>query len=170
MLSIFLLQKIFGIPTIALLRIFFQFSKELREFCGIESVPDDAQFTRFKQDFVPQLEEMFHELVDLTEPICERIDKNLTSMLIYDTTGIEPYVTENNDKFLNKVIRQVKASNKGKSNDHIHNIAYSRMPKVSSLILIRVLFLQMGHNIQFDSILLTSRIISYLIDFSVKHS
>ena len=133
MLSIFLLQKIFGIPTIALLRIFLQFSKELREFCGIESVPDDAQFTRFKQDFVPQLEEMFHELVDLTEPICERIDKNLASMLIYDTTGIETYVAENNDKFLNKIIRQVKASNKDKSNDHIHNIAYSRMPKVSSV-------------------------------------
>jgi hypothetical protein len=28
-------------------------------------------------------------------------------MLIYDTTGIEAYVAENNDTFLNRIIRQV---------------------------------------------------------------
>ncbi|MPW26130.1 hypothetical protein GC105_10045 [Alkalibaculum sp. M08DMB] len=85
-----------------------------------------------KQDFVPHLEKLFHHLVDVTEPICHNIDSHLASMLIYDTTGIEAFVTENNDKFLNSIIRRVKSMNKGKSSDHINNIAYSKMPKVSS--------------------------------------
>lgn len=36
-----------------------------------------------------------------------KIDNKLASMLIYDTTGVEAFVTENNDKFLNSIIRRV---------------------------------------------------------------
>ena len=43
---------------------------------------------------------MFDNLVDVTELICQ--DKHLASMTIFDTSGIEAFVTENNPKFANR--------------------------------------------------------------------
>ena len=40
------------------------------------------------------LQSMFDHLVDLTEPICQRIDIQKASMLLFDTSGIEAWVTE----------------------------------------------------------------------------
>ena len=45
------------------------------------------------------LQSVFDKLVDITEPICQDIDKYLASMLSFDTSGIEAYVTENNPKY-----------------------------------------------------------------------
>ena len=90
-----LLQRIFSIPTDSLLIIFLKYSKELREFCGFSKVPDASKITRFKQDFILDLQYMFDNLVDVTEPICQQIDEFKASMTIYDTSGIEAYVTEN---------------------------------------------------------------------------
>ncbi|MCQ4957042.1 ISNCY family transposase, partial [Veillonella parvula] len=67
------------------------------------------KFTRFKQDFLMDLQSMFDHLVDITEPICQRIDSNLASMSIFDTSGIEAWVTENNPKYANRIIKQLKA-------------------------------------------------------------
>ena len=69
-----LLQRIFSIPTDSLLLLFLKFSQELRDFCGFTVVPDASKFTRFKQTFLPDLQNMFERLVDLTEPICQKID------------------------------------------------------------------------------------------------
>jgi transposase len=55
MLWVLLLQRIFSIPTDTLLIIFLKYSKELRDFCGFSEVPDASKFTRFKQDFLPDL-------------------------------------------------------------------------------------------------------------------
>ena len=44
---------------------------------------------------------MFHKLVDITKPICLEIDAKKADYLIFYTTGVEPYVAENNPKFLN---------------------------------------------------------------------
>ena len=55
------------------------------------------------------LQSMFDHLVDITEPICQRIDSNLASMSIFDTSGIEAWVTENNPKYANRIIKQLKA-------------------------------------------------------------
>ena len=49
--------------------------------------------------FAKNLAEMLSKLVDYTEPICQKLDKTKAQMLIYDTTGIESYVAENNPKF-----------------------------------------------------------------------
>ncbi|ANU45813.1 hypothetical protein A4V08_08330 [Lachnoclostridium sp. YL32] len=57
-----------------LLIVFLKYSQELRDFCGFDVVPDASKFTRFKQDFLFDLQSMFHHLVNLTEPICQRID------------------------------------------------------------------------------------------------
>ena len=117
MLKALLLQLIFSIPTISLLIVFLKYSKELRDFCGFDVVPDASKFTRFKQDFLPDLQSMFDHLVDLTEPICQRIDTYKASMALFDTSGIEAWVTENNPKYANRIIKQLKTFKKAKKLD-----------------------------------------------------
>ena len=58
MLKALLLQLIFSIPTTSLLIVFLKYSQELRDFCGFDVVPDASKFTRFKQDFLPDLQSM----------------------------------------------------------------------------------------------------------------
>ena len=126
-----IIQKIFSIPTDALLLTFLSYSPPLRRFCGFKKLPDPSKITRFKQDFVNDLQVVFDRLVDLTEPICQEIDPYLASMTIYDSTGIEAYVKENNPKFLNSTIRSMtafaKAKGLGKDFDP-HKAAYAKMP------------------------------------------
>lgn len=131
MLKALLLQLIFSVPTITLLIIFLRFSRELRDFCGFTSVPDASGFTRFKQDFLPDLQAVFDRLVDLMEPICQRIDTQKASMILFDTSGIEAWVTENNPKYANSIIKQLKAFKKAKNLDDSYDpykAAYSSMP------------------------------------------
>lgn len=82
MLKTLLLQRIFSIPIDMLLIIFLKYARELRDFCGFDVVSDASKFTRFKQDFLTDLQSMFDHLVDLTEPICQKIDPHLASMTI----------------------------------------------------------------------------------------
>ena len=106
------LQLIFSIPTTSLLIVFLKYSHELRDFCGFDIVPDASKFTRFKQDFLLDLKVMFDYMVELTEPICQKIDKQKASILLFDTSGIEAWVTENNPKYANRIIKQLKAFKK----------------------------------------------------------
>ena len=129
-----LLQKILSIPSDTLLIVFLKFSKELREFCGFNKVPDGSKFTRFKQDFGEHIELMFEQLVDYTEPICREIDAALAEILIYDTSGIEAYVKENNPKFINARIKQLKTYAKSMGFDESYDpykAAYGSMPSCS---------------------------------------
>ncbi len=131
MLRALLLQLIFSIPTTSLLIVFLKYSRELRDFCGFDVVPDASKFTRFKQDFLPDLQSMFSRLVELTEPICQKIDKEKASMVLFDTSGIEAWVTENNPKYANRIIRQLKAFKKSKGLDDSYDpykAAYGSMP------------------------------------------
>lgn len=131
-ISALIFQKIFNIPTDSLLIIILNLSAELRNFCGIDKVPDASKFTRFKQDFCAFLEDMFVKLVDVTEPICQEIDPKLSSMLSYDTSAIESYVTENNPKFLNSTINKLKTFYRikaiDKSTDDIYKQAFKTLP------------------------------------------
>ena len=131
MLRALLLQLIFSIPTTSLLIVFLKYSQELRDFCGFDVVPDASKFTRFKQDFLLDLQSMFDQLVDLTEPICQRIDADRAAMLLFDTSGIEAWVTENNPKYANHIIRQLKAFKKAHNLDDSYDpykAAYGSMP------------------------------------------
>ncbi len=131
MLRALLLQLIFSIPTTSLLIVFLKYSHELRDFCGFDVVPDASKFTRFKQDFLPDLQAMFDRLVDLTEPICQQVDKEKASMMLFDTSGIEAWVTENNPKYANNIIKQLKAYKKANNLDDSYDpykAAYSSMP------------------------------------------
>ena len=131
MLKALLLQLIFSIPTTSLLIVFLKYSQELRNFCGFDVVPDASKFTRFKQDFLLDLQSMFDHLVDLTEPICQRINADKAAMVLFDTSGIEAWVTENNPKYANRIIRQLKAFKKAHNLDDSYDpykAAYASMP------------------------------------------
>jgi hypothetical protein len=131
MLWALILQRIFSIPTDSLLLVFLNYSSSLRDFCGFSKVPDASKITRFKQDFLSDLQSVFENLVDLTEPICRAIDSAKADMTIFDTSGIEAWVTENNPKYANKIIKQLKAyakANHFDSNYDPYKAAYGSMP------------------------------------------
>lgn len=126
-----IIQRIFSIPTDELLLVFLAYSKPLREFCGFTKVPDASKITRFKQDFIEDLQVVFDNLVDLTEPICQAIDSEKSDMTIFDSSGIEAFVTENNPKYANRIIKQLKAYAKAKGFDESYDpykAAYGSMP------------------------------------------
>jgi hypothetical protein len=127
-LSALILQKILSIPTDALLITLLTLCTELRRFCGFDKIPDAPLFTRFKQNFLPYIEMMFHNMVDYTEPICQTIDASLADILMFDTSGIELYVTENNPKTLNSLIKKLKAFYKDKPEVDPYKMAYGLMP------------------------------------------
>lgn len=127
-LSAFILQKIFSIPTDSLLLLFLNLGKELRLFCGFTKVPDASLMSRFKHDFQPYIELMFQRMVDYTEPICQLIDSSLAQMFTFDTSGIELYVTENNPKTLNSLIKKLKTFYKDKPTVDPYKMAYGLMP------------------------------------------
>ena len=130
-----IIQRIFSIPTDQLLLTFLAYSKPLREFCGFSKVPDASKITRFKQDFIDDLQLVFDNLVDLTEPICQAIDSAKADMTIFDSSGIEAFVTENNPKYANRIIRQLKAYAKTQGFDKSYDpykAAYGSMPTHAS--------------------------------------
>ena len=131
MLWALIIQRIFSIPTDTLLLAFLNYSKPLREFCGFDKVPDASKITRFKQDFLSDLQLVFDKLVDITEPICQSIDSSKADMTIFDSSGIEAYVTENNPKYSNRIIKQLKAYAKAMNFDENYDpykAAYGSMP------------------------------------------
>ena len=130
-----IIQRIFSIPTDQLLLVFLAYSKPLRDFCGFDKVPDASKITRFKQDFLDDLQSVFEHLVDLTEPICQAIDSAKADMTIFDSSGIEAFVTENNPKYANRIIKQLKAYAKSKGYDKSYDpykAAYGAMPSHAS--------------------------------------
>ena len=130
-----ILQRIFSIPKDQLLLTFLLYSKPLREFCGFTKVPDASKITRFKQDFLFDLQCVFDNLVDFTEPICQAIDSFKADMTIFDSSGIEAFVKENNPKYANRIIRQLKAYAKTMHFDKNYDpykAAYGSMPAHAS--------------------------------------
>ena len=126
-----IIQRIFSIPTDELLLVFLAYSKPLREFCGFIKVPDASKITRFKQDFLKDLQVVFDNLSDVTESICQAIDSEKADMTIFDSSGIEAFVTENNPKYANRIIKQLKAYAKLRGFDESYDsykAAYGSMP------------------------------------------
>ena len=106
------LQRIFHYVEDSQLLNTLRFSCEMRDYCGFEKVPDASKLTRFKQDFSEYIRDVFERLVDMTEPICKEMDKALADTLVFDTTGIESWVAENNPKFAQAKARQAVAYSK----------------------------------------------------------
>ena len=135
MLWALIIQRIFSIPTDSLLLVFLNYSRHLREFCGFTKVPDASKITRFKQDFLEDLQAVFDILVDITEPVCKAIDSTKADMTVFDSSGIEAFVTENNPKYANRIIKQIKAYAKTMNFDKSYDpykVAYGSMPPHAS--------------------------------------
>lgn len=138
MLLAFILKNILSIPTIDLLISLLHISSEMRRFCGFLRVPHKSQFSRFKSNFCDELRDLFYNLVDITEDLSKEVNPLLASILITDTTGFEPYVTENNPKFYQSQLRKAKAYAKALKKDNLESTfdvekyAQSKMPKHSS--------------------------------------
>ena len=84
----------FSIPTSPTTLTFLAYSKPLREFCGFSKVPDASKITPFQTGLLDDLQLVFDNLVDVTEPICQAIDSAKADMTIFDSSGIEAFVTE----------------------------------------------------------------------------
>lgn len=128
LLCALLLKRILGIDKDSLLLTVLKLSKELRDYCGFSTIPNASQFTRFKKDFEEQFELLFEALVNITDPICKEINRKKAGYLIYDTTGIEPNVKENNPKFLNTKLREAKKLAKNKPDFDPYKGVYSLLP------------------------------------------
>jgi hypothetical protein len=134
--SALLIQKLFSIPMDSLLLLLLNVSAELRDFCGLgDKVFEKTMLSRFKSTFADDIENFFHTMVDLTEPICHKLDKDAAKALIIDTTGIEIYVKENNPKFFNSIVKRLEAYYKSRGVDFsqtdIYKAAWAQMPKHS---------------------------------------
>jgi len=126
------LQDIFGYTEDTQLLNTLRHSREMRDFCGFTRVPDASKITRFKQDFGIYLQDLFERLVDITDPICRKMDAELADCLIPDTTGIKSYVAENNPKFMSAKLRQAKAFAKINPNFDPYKGVYSLLPEAAA--------------------------------------
>ena len=70
---------------------------------------------RFKQNFLNDLQLVFDNLVDITDPICQAISSVKADMTIFDSSGIEAPATDNNPNYVNTIIKQLKAYAKAQS-------------------------------------------------------
>lgn len=78
---------------------------------------------------------MFDNLVDITEPICQAVDSAEADMTIFDTSGIEAWVTENNPKYANRIIKRLNVYAKTMGFDKNYNpyaATYTSIPSHAS--------------------------------------
>lgn len=127
-LKALLLKRILGIHEDKLLLNILKLSQELRNYCDFCTLPVASQLTRFKQDFCDYIKLLFESLVDITAPICKEIDSKKSDYMIYDTTGIEPDVKENNPKFLNTKLKESKKLSKSDPNFDPYRGVYGLLP------------------------------------------
>ena len=131
-------------PYRKLLLTFLSYSKPLRDFCGFSKIPDTSKIPRFKQDFLNNLLLVFDNLVDVTGPICQIINSAKADMTIFDSSSIEGFVTENNPKYINRIIRQLKAYAKAQGFDKSYNLYKVPCPSILLLIWRSSSFISMG--------------------------
>ena len=69
-----MLKNIIGITNDSAFLTVLMLSPEILEFCGFNTVPEAWEITMFRKDFADCLVLMFDSLVDVTEPICRKLD------------------------------------------------------------------------------------------------
>jgi len=126
-----ILQSLTGIVNDNIFLFLLTICRELREFCGFKSIPDAGKITAFKQNFVEYIVMVFENFVEATESLCRAIDPKKADYLLYDLTGIEAYVKENNPKFLNSKLNNAKKIAAKNPEINPHSLAYSQMPETA---------------------------------------
>ena len=105
---------------------------------------------------------MFDHLVDPTEPICQKLNPALASMTIFATSGIEAWVTGNNPKYANRIIKQLKVFKKSHNLDEIVPVSFvshfhaqsGRSRKHQLYPMLKALLLQRIFSIPTDTLLI----------------
>lgn len=128
----FQLENIIGIADDTVFLRVLMCSRELREFCGFKTLPKPSDITSFRERFGGCIELMFLNLVDITEPICRELDEKKSGYLLYDTTGAEANVKENNPKFFNAKLSQAKKIAKNNPEYDPYKGVYSLLPETSA--------------------------------------
>jgi len=122
------LKNIIGIPNDSAFLTVLMLSRELREFCGFDAVPEAWEITTFRKDFADYLVLMFDNLVDETEPVCRELDPKKADYLIYDTTGVKANVAENNPKFIETKLAAAKKAATKNPELNPYAVVYSSLP------------------------------------------
>ena len=65
----FIVKAFLGVSTVATFIAVLKCSAELRDFCGFDTVPNAATFSRFSKDYCVCIEMMFNSLVEQTEQL-----------------------------------------------------------------------------------------------------
>jgi hypothetical protein len=131
MLTALIVQKILGISETKQFINILSLSGELRSLCEFTTVPHESQFSRFKSCFLQHIHEFFNHLVTLTEPICKKLNSDLSKIIIADTTGIKAYAKENNPKFFESILSTGKSAKKSNPDINPYKFACSKMPKAT---------------------------------------
>ncbi len=131
MLSAFFIQKILKLNTLTQLRAVLSKSYELRVFCNFNKVPSISTFSRFRKIFATELEKLFHNIAINAHTIALQHNPDAASILIFDTTGLEPKVRENNPKFIQSLLRKTSEANPDLEINQVYSLAYSSLPKTS---------------------------------------
>ena len=87
-------------------------SPDLRLSLGFSSLPHPSQLSRFKINFLDQIHLVLDSLVSIVNSELIEIIPDSSRILIADTTGFEGYVTENNPKFFESLLKSAKAYKK----------------------------------------------------------
>ena len=127
LLRAFVLQKLLNLSDRQLID-FLNISIELKNFCRFSKIPDASVLTRFKQKFALNVKSLFDNLVNITEPICHEINSKKADYLLYDTTGIEPAVSENNPNFFTSKLKSAKQFAKNSTNLVPYKYVYFTLP------------------------------------------
>jgi len=128
----FQLSNIIGIADDTVFIRVLLLSRELREFCEFATVPKPSDLTTFRERFGGCIELMFLNLVDITEPLCKKLDEKKNGYLLYDTTGVVANVKENIPKFLNAKLDQAKKIAKKNPGYDPYKGVYALLPETAA--------------------------------------
>ncbi len=132
MLCAFFVQKILKLPTLTQLRAILLNSYELRIFCNFNKIPSISTFSRFRKIFCHEIEKLFYNIANYAHNIALKINPDLASTIIFDTTALEPRVRENNPKFIQSQLKKTKSQNPDLQSHLVYSLTYSNLPQTAS--------------------------------------
>jgi len=148
-LAVLLLMQFFKFANVSNFITLLALSPLVRDFCRLPEgcVPDESVVSKFKIRFENELRLFFE---NLTLPVMDifdeyddslpndSLDKGKNKIEIYDTTGLEPKVKENNPKFVESEVKRqssykkyLESQGKGQ-NFNAYAAAYKNLPKHAS--------------------------------------
>lgn len=128
----FILMKLLGISHVSSFIAILSLSPSLMEFCDFSAIPDSSQFSRFKNLFDEHIHDFMICLSKEAILSSYQVSPELAATVLYDTSAVVPKVKENNPKFLNTMIRNIKRYKKSNPKLDPYAAAYKNMPSRSA--------------------------------------